>query len=257
VPSGLAESGKRERHFHKTKDDANAHATRLREKFQKHGEAATIIRPSLAEAAVTAERILRPWGVSLVEAARIVAEMRKQEQASKRLDRAAEAWLLACEGLRERTLGGYRQTADRLKESLGERVLASVSADELQEILAPPGSSGAAVLGRIRNAKAFWRWAAKKGWCALEVFDAVQAPKSARNQHEIGPSLRLKPATCSRWPSGITRKPLPHTPSTFSRAFVPRNSGDLMRVMSPKRASRFRRRSRRRGGVGTLIPAQA
>lgn len=185
VPASIAETGKRERHFHKTRDAANAHASRLREQFQKHGEAATTIRPSLAEAAVTAEKLLRPWGVSLVEAATIVAEMRKREQSSKSLDEAAEGWLLACEGLRARTIGGYRQAANRLKEALGERLLATITADELQKVLAPPGSSGAAVLGRIRNAKAFWRWSAKKGWCDVEVFSAVEAPKGGRDSDEI------------------------------------------------------------------------
>jgi site-specific recombinase XerD len=185
VPASVAESGKRERHFHKTRDAAIAHASRLREQFQKHGEAAAIIRPSLAEAAVNAEKVLQPWGVSLVEAATIVAEMRRREQASKRLDKAADAWLIACGGLRERTVGGYRQIANRLKEALGERLLATIAADELQKVLAPPGSSGAAVLGRIRNAKAFWRWAAKKGWCDVGVFSAVEAPKTIRDSDGI------------------------------------------------------------------------
>jgi site-specific recombinase XerD len=185
VPASLADSGKRERHFHKTKEKATAHARRLRERFQKHGEAATIIRPSLAEAAVAAEKLLSPWGVSLVDAAKIVAKMKELEAASKPLSEAAEQWLVACEGLRERTIGGYRQTAERLKNSFGERLLANINADDFQKILAPPGSSGAAVIGRIRNARAFWRWAAKKGWCDADVFAAIEAPKSGRDQNEI------------------------------------------------------------------------
>jgi site-specific recombinase XerD len=41
------------------------------------------------------------------------------------------------------------------------------------------------VLGRIRNARAFWRWAAKKGWCDADVFKAVEVPKTGRHQNEI------------------------------------------------------------------------
>ena len=55
------------------------------------------------------------------------------------------------------------KTAERLKENLGDLLLASIESADLQMILAPPGSGGAAVLGRIRNARAFWRWAAKRG----------------------------------------------------------------------------------------------
>lgn len=185
VPASLAASGKRERHFHKTKEKANAHASQIREQCQKHGEAATIIRPSLAEEAVMADKLLRPWGVSLSDAAKIVAKIREQEAASKPLGEATDQWLLAGAGLRARTIGGYRQTADRLKVTLGGRLLANIKVDELQKILAPPGSSGAAVSGRIRNARAFWRWAAKKGWCDSDVFAAIETPKSGREQSEI------------------------------------------------------------------------
>ena len=185
VPASLSESGKRERHFYETRDKAKEHATALREKYKQHGEAAAIIRPSLAEAATAAERILKPWDVSLVEAAKIVAELKKRESASKPLNEAADAWLVACEGLRDRTLGGYRQTAARLKVDLEDRLLTSITADDIQNTVAPPGATGAAVLGRIRNARAFWRWAAKKGWCDADVFKAVEAPKSGRDQKEI------------------------------------------------------------------------
>lgn len=185
VPASLAESGKRERHFHETRDKAKEQATKLREKYKQHGEAASIIRPSLAEAATAAERILKPWDVSLVEAAKIVAELKKRERASKPLNEAVDAWLIACEGLRDRTFGGYRQTATRLKSDFEDRLLTSITADDLQNTVAPPGATGAAVLGRIRNARAFWRWAAKKGWCDAEVFKAVEAPKSGQNQTEI------------------------------------------------------------------------
>ncbi len=185
VPASLAESGKRERHFHETRDKAKKHAAELREKYKQHGEAASIIRPSLAEAATAAERILKPWNVSLVEAAKIVAELKERENASKPLNDAVDAWLLACEGLRDRTYSEYRQTADRLKVDFGDRLLTLITADDLQNTIAPPGAIGAAVLGRIRNARAFWRWAAKRGWCDADVFKAIEAPKSGRDQKEI------------------------------------------------------------------------
>ena len=185
MPASLAESRKRERHFHKTKAAALAHATALREKHRQHGEAATAIRPSLAEAATLAEKILAPWKVSLVEAAKLVASIKERENASRPLDAAADAWLAACEGLRPRTVDGYNQTAKRLKQAFRERLLSSITAEEIQEIIAPPGSQGAAVLGRIRNARAFWCWAAKKGWCSAELFEAVEAPKASRDADEI------------------------------------------------------------------------
>ena len=185
VPASLADSGKRERHFHETRDKAKAHATKLREKYAQHGEAASIIRPSLAEAATTAEKILKPRNVSLVEAAKMVAEIKQRDAESKPLEEAVDAWLLACEGLRDRTLGGYRQAGMLLKAAFNDRLLTSIMVEDLQNVIAPPGSSGAAVLGRIRNTRAFWRWAARKGWCDADLFNAIETPKSGRDQREI------------------------------------------------------------------------
>ncbi|WP_193211191.1 tyrosine-type recombinase/integrase [Luteolibacter marinus] len=185
VPASLAESGKRERYFHQTRDKAQQYASELREKYKQHGEAAAIIRPSLAEAATQAEKILKPWRISLVEAARMVAEIKERENASKPANEAIDAWLLACEGLRARTLDGYRQVSRKLKAAFNDTLLTSIGAEDIQNIIAPPGITGAAVLGRIRNARAFWRWAAKKGWCDADVFKAVEAPKNGRHQNEI------------------------------------------------------------------------
>ncbi|MBB5353890.1 integrase [Haloferula luteola] len=195
VPASLTESGKRERHFHDTRDKAKQHATELREKYKQHGEAASVIRPSLAEAATQAERLLKPWGISLVEAARIVAEIKERENASKSVSEAIDSWLLACEGLRDRTLDGYRQVANKLRTDLQDTLLTSVCADDIQGIIAPPGATGAAVLGRIRNARVFWRWAARKGWCDADVFKAIEIPKSGRHQREIA---ILSPAQANR-----------------------------------------------------------
>ena len=107
VPASLAESGKRERHFHKTRDKAQEHATQLREKFEKHGKAAMIIKPSLAEAATLAEKILKPYGVSLVEAAKIVARMKKRSGPANRSARRQThgCWpVRACETERSKAI---------------------------------------------------------------------------------------------------------------------------------------------------------
>ena len=107
VPSSITATGKREQHFFKTRDLAKAHGARLREKFFNDGAKSNAITPTLAEAATLAESILAPWGISIVEAARIVAEIRVKETASKTLGDAADLWIAACEGLRPKTVRNY------------------------------------------------------------------------------------------------------------------------------------------------------
>jgi len=175
-PASLSASHKRERHYFATRDLAKEHAASLREKALNHGKAATVIRPSLAEAATQAEEILKPSGISLVEACRMAAAIRERENASKTLADAADLWLLSREGLRPKTLHNYKLTAKRLRKALGGKLLASITAEELQAAIAPPGSVGAAAAERVRNTKAFWHWSAKKGWCEAKIFAGVEMP---------------------------------------------------------------------------------
>jgi integrase len=185
VPSSITATGKREQHFFKTRDLAKAHGARLREKFFNDGAKSNAITPTLAEAATLAESILAPWGISIVEAARIVAEIRVKETASKTLGDAADLWIAACEGLRPKTVRNYKLTTDKLRAVLGDRLLATVTADELQAVVAPAGTTPAVAAERMRNAKAFWRWSASKGWCMAATFKGLELPKASKESGEI------------------------------------------------------------------------
>ena len=180
-PASLSATHKRERHYFTTRDKAKEHAASLREKALKHGRAATAIRPSLAEAATEAEELLKPWGLSILEAVRMAAAIRERETASKPLGEAADLWLLSCEGLRPKTQHNYKLTADRLRNELADRLLASITAEELQAAVAPLGNTGAAAAERVRNTKAFWNWCAKKGWCEAKTFGAVEMPAANKS----------------------------------------------------------------------------
>jgi integrase/recombinase XerD len=184
VPPSVSETGKRERHYFKTRDKAKEHAQNLREKFLAHGGQAQVIKPSLAADAVAADAILAPWGAGLIEAARFYADAKERQSASKPLSEATAAFLQSCEGLRQRTIEGYRQTCHKLDAALADKVLATVTAEELQAAVAPSGTSGATAANRYRCARAFWRWSAKKGWCDAATFSAVEVPRVS-NDGEI------------------------------------------------------------------------
>lgn len=186
VPAKYTDTGKRERHFFATKEKALAAAKIYKRNADTFGHQAQAITPSLAESATEAAKILAPWKISIVEAARIVAEIRKRETASVTLTAAGAAWLDACEGLRERTKRNYRLTIERMEITLSEKLMASIEADDIQAAIAPSGTSGAAAAERIRNAKAFWNWSTKKGWCNADTFSGVEMPKASREDAEIG-----------------------------------------------------------------------
>jgi hypothetical protein len=177
VPASIAASGKREQHFFASRDKAKAAAEAFRVKYQKAGTRAALIKASVAEDAMAAVAILKPWGASLTDAARYFDQAKRKAAASKPLMEATALWIVASEGLRGRTLGGYEQTRKRLDAALADQLLAEITADELQAAVCPLGSTGAHLHGHYRNARAFWRWAAKRGWCDASVFTRLEAPR--------------------------------------------------------------------------------
>lgn len=185
IPAKVSDTGKRQQVFYRTQKLALAAADDLKRKVELFGVQTRAIGPSLAEKATAAAALLAPYGIDLLEAARIVAAMRDRETASRPLAGAVDAWLVDCEGLRTKTQQGYRQTANRMKAALGERVLATLTADDLQAALVPPGTPPTSAAGHVARGKAFWNWSAEKGWCQADTFKGVKLPKSTTSKGDI------------------------------------------------------------------------
>ncbi|MDB4353824.1 hypothetical protein N9Z02_00825 [Akkermansiaceae bacterium] len=177
VPASVATSGKRERHFHKTRDEAKAHSAKLRQDFAEHGSGAAIIKPSLAEDAIRAIELLKPWGLSLVEAASEVAASRAQEEASEIIEVAGDAWQESMEGLRDRSIRSYKVTLNRLIKALPNRALSTITSDELSDAIGAKNNKPATRALHRRNARAFWYFCAKKSWVEKALFAGVEAPR--------------------------------------------------------------------------------
>jgi site-specific recombinase XerD len=177
IPAKYTESGSRERHFFKLKKDAEAAAKKLKQAAAEFGHRSQAIRPGLAEDATAAAALLEPWGASLLDAARYFAAAREREAASKPLSVATADWLSTCEHLRKNTLIGYRQTVGKLDAALGHKLLATITTEQLHAAIVK-GRTPAVAAHRYRHARAFWRWAAGKGWCQAETLDKVEVPKA-------------------------------------------------------------------------------
>lgn len=178
IPSSLSQSGKRERAFFSSRDKARDFAADLQEKFKESGSLATAIKPSLAEAAVEAARILEPTGIGLIEAAREVRKRWDAARTSERFDKAVAQYLLTCEGLRENTLQSYRYTLEKTAAPLlAGRMLSDITLADLQSVVSSKAPTSARM--HKRNLSAFWRWAAKapRKWCDRELLDGLETPR--------------------------------------------------------------------------------
>ena len=181
VPAKLTESGKRERHFFRTRDLALTAAAKLKTQAKEFGEMSQAIPPSLAEMATATAKLLEPWGASLLDAVNHYVAHRERESASRPLNAAADAWLASCDDLRGKTLCGYRQTAAKLKEAFGGTMLATITTEALQAALTPRGTPPTAAAGHIRRGKVFWNWSVKRGWCEAQVAERLETPKASGN----------------------------------------------------------------------------
>jgi len=182
VPASVSASKKRERCYFPTRDKAKAFAEEQSAKHREHGSMASVIRPAVAEDAVAALELLKPWGKSLMDAARHLAAACEANAASKPTGEALDAWLASCVAadLRPRSLKGYKQAAERIRKALGDRTLNTITADELAAALGIAGRAGSSAAGYYRNARAFWKYSAGKKWCMDEVYSQVDAPQAKK-----------------------------------------------------------------------------
>ncbi len=195
TPASVSASGKRERAYFNTRDKAKAHASNLLSQFMEHGSNAEALPPSLASDAVKAADLLKPWDATLTEAAKFYAEEMQRRHASRPTDQACREWLAIREQeVRPKTLEGYRSAARKLTAAFGAKHLSEITKDQLQKVIAPPGTRPPTAAANLRNARVFWLWAADEGLCEAEVIKKVKTPK----QKKEGTIGILKPAEASR-----------------------------------------------------------
>ncbi len=135
VPPSLAESGKRERCFFKSRDKARDYAESLRERTKKHGEAASAIKPSMAEDATRATEILEPFSITLQQAARFYAHHHDKRSQAPTL---ADAWTAALDrraNHRERYLADLKAWEKALPGSLLAMNCHDIAPDDIKTAL--------------------------------------------------------------------------------------------------------------------------
>ena len=178
IPRSLSHSGERERAFFKTRDKAREYAQELESKHKAHGVNHLAIKPSLAEAALRAEKILAPTGASLIEAAHAFRKHWDAVHASCECGPAIVQYLASRSDLREKTLLSYRYTLEKILAPLHSQSLATITAQELDALYSDKGATSARM--HRANLGAFWRWAAKspRGWCQKEVLEGLEARRN-------------------------------------------------------------------------------
>lgn len=182
IPARFSLSGKRERAYFPTRDKAKKFAAELKERVEKHGSNSSNIRPSVADDATRAVEMLKPFGLTLVEAAKRIVEIEKTKAASKKVGEALAAFLLTKADKGDAQRRAYVQMKSAFESEFSGRRLSTVTPAELVAHVENCTGTNSTFNSRASVIKTFWRWCSKlpRNWCdvkTIEVFEKRQTRK--------------------------------------------------------------------------------
>lgn len=214
IPASISDTGRRIRAYFKTRELAREYIAKLAP--EDDDEQIATIPPALAMEADKARKILEPWNLDLVQAARIIsvslgglqgtaagiekackfyADNHAKKTASKPFGEAVAEYLDSRSDLRNSTLGSYRYTLERNLAALNPMILATITDADIESILKGKGATSKDI--HLRNFRAFWRWACKapRRWADPEVIEGLEPARISKDSditilnHEEAKSL--------------------------------------------------------------------
>lgn len=187
IPAKVSLSGRRERYFFQTREEALAEASKLRNRRDVFGAQASAIAPGLAEQATAAAALLAPYGLSLLEAAERAVRIEKAKDESVPVRKALAEFEKAKEGKSAKQVQAIRHMTKHLLEDFADRKLSSITGQEVAVHIGGRTNGPAAFNGRLRLLITFWRWSAKppRGWCKTDVLEHVERKDSISSEITI------------------------------------------------------------------------
>lgn len=179
-------TGRREQRYFKTRDQASAFASDLREKAQEHGSQALAISPSLAEQATKAVELLKPFKVSLLDVVGAYVANELERQASVTVEEATASFKIAKEGMSEKHQTAIHYACRHLVEDFPGKLMSDISSKELAKHVSKRTSGPASFNTKRRKLVTLWNWAAadSRQWCKAKVAGNIEIAEAVTS--EIG-----------------------------------------------------------------------
>jgi integrase len=195
IPAKISETGKRQQLFYRTQKLALAAADDLKRKVELFGVQTRAISPTVAEQATAALNLLEPYGISLLEAARRIAEIESMQRRSSTIEDALNDYENAKSGKSDRHTRSITYMSRHLREDFAGRAISSIMPEELQAHLEARTSGPVAFNGRLRLLTGLWRWAGKppREWCNPDTLKHLERKESVTS--EIRTISANEPAT--------------------------------------------------------------
>lgn len=175
-PASLSATGRRERCFFKTRDKAKEFAAELKEQALAHGANAATIRPALADEATRAEAMLKPYGISLLDAAKRIVRIEEGKAASINVEAALSQFLLEKEDRSDSQRRAYEQMKHAMELDFQGRQLSTITPAELVAHVETCTGTDSTFNSRATSIKTFWRWCSKlpRSWCDLKTVEVLE-----------------------------------------------------------------------------------
>jgi integrase len=182
------ENGKRRRTFFATEKEARTHARDLERSLRANGESALArpaIDPSLVAQAAT---LLRPYGKTIVDAARVYAEILEAEKQAEHTQ--ARVAVLTSQFIESKRLARFSSVyltdiehrLGRFNQVFGSRLINSIRPAEIESWLHGLSLSAASINNFRTIVCAFFSFALKRGLVTsnpVEVIDKLRVPSQA------------------------------------------------------------------------------
>jgi integrase len=188
-------------------EEAKTFAELKRIERTNHGIAGVSMDEKLRGDALEAQKLLAPYRVSILEAARDYCRRMESIAKSQTVSQAVQELLLAKahDNLRPRYLGDLRARLARFRESFGDRKLADITAGEIDNWLRNLQLSPLTRNTFRLRLSALFEYARERGWVAINSISHVRKVKTGDSLPEI-----LSPQEVARLLEAASDQTLPY-----------------------------------------------
>jgi hypothetical protein len=177
--------GGRIRRTFKDQDEAKEFHRLAEKQIASYGAAAMLISDTLRIAAIAADKLLQPFGKTLVDAAQFYVEHLEAISASVSVSQAIEKLTENSKDCSVRYKRDLKYRLGRFEKEFGGRMMAEIKSEELDTFLDDLKLGAVSQNTFRRRLVTLWKFASKKGWCDASIAANTRCAKE-ETPDEVG-----------------------------------------------------------------------
>ena len=187
VDLGKNESGKRDRHFFKTKGEAETFAELARAKRETDGVAMFNLSREFWAMAVKASEILEPFKASILDATSYYIEHLGKFQSAPTIEAATEKLLaeMKTNNRRERTISDVKSRLGNFVADFGKKRLSEIHLDEIKQWVNNPLWKSQTRIHYLTKLSQLFNFGVRNGYVKENIVELIKRPTPDQTKTEI------------------------------------------------------------------------